>query len=487
MTKTTWKRASGRLLIVEAAQFLASFAFLVIALTFWASHGSEIASVLLPLASFLYGPLRVAWIIVRWSVETYRIAPEMLAVRTGVFHRQERHLGWASVVAVDEQAGLFFRVLGIRRLQLTQSDSAGGAVVFRALDPVAAADIRTLVRKHNGAATDSNATLQIGEIYRATWRELALMSLVNGRFALLAPPVLFASWGLLEDIGVSTWAFELFRTLPPALLIAISIVGFILIGTLATISRYQGFSARMTAARTLVLSYGLVEKRERHIDLKSIEGITVRRSLVEQLLRRSRLAVLTFKGADEVGASLVLPSLPDTIVRQITRSHFHEFVQDSAILSDRPAAVFRQFFRAALVFSIPAALVASLLDTGMSIAGAVAIGLIALAISTSIGRLLVLGMNVDSHDILKIERHLVTEVETYVRARSCHWVGSVHLRGADRPLFFSAHLYAGGARNFVGTHCSAESLARLREVIITVDEPAARRQRLLIKSNGATP
>lgn len=485
--RTNWKRASGRLLVFEAAQFLASFAVLVIALSFWASRGSEVASVLLSLTVLLYGPLRVAWIIVRWSVEKYRIAPDTLAVRTGVFRRQERRLEWASVVAVDEQAGLFFRALGIRRLQLTQSDAAGGAVVFRALDPLAAAEIRTLVRDQTGEVTDSDATTQVGEIYRATWRELALMSLVNGRFALLAPPVLFASWGLLEDIGVSTWAFELFETIPPALLIVISIVGFILIGTLATISRYQGFSARMTPARTLVLRYGLVEKRERHVDLKSIEGITVRRSLVEQILRRSRLAVLTFKGVDDVGASQVLPSLPDAIVRQITRSHFHEFVQDSAILSDRPAPVLRQFFRAVLVFSIPAALVAILLDTGMGIAGAVAIGLVALAISTSIGRLLVLGMNVDSHDILKIERHLVSEVDTHVRARSCHWMGSVHLRGAERPLFFSTHLYAGGARNFVGTHCSAENLARLREVITTVDEPAARRQRSLITSNGATP
>jgi uncharacterized membrane protein YdbT with pleckstrin-like domain len=484
---TTWKRASGRLLIVEAAQFLASFAVLVVALSFWTSRGSEVASVLLSLAVLLYGPLRVAWIVLRWSVEKYQLAPDTLAVRTGVFRRQERHLEWASVVAVDEQAGLLFRAAGVRRLQLTQSDSTGGAVVFRALNPLAAAEIRTLMRDRNGEVTEIDVTTRVGEIYRATWRELALMSLVNGRFALLAPPVLFAAWSLLEDIGVSTWAFALLATIPSALLIVISIVAFILIGTLTTISRYQGFSARMTAARTLVLRYGLVEKRERHIDLKSIEGITVRRSLVEQILRRSRLAVLTVKGADDLGASHVLPSLPDAIVRQITRAHFHEFVRDSAILSDRPAPVFRQFIRAILVFLIPAVLVAILLESGIAIAGAAAVGLVALAISTSIGRLLVLGMHVDSHDILKIERQLVTEVDTYVRARSCHWVGSVHVRGAERPLIFSAHLYAGGARNFVGTHCSTGNLARLREVIAAVDEPASRRQRSLIESNGATP
>lgn len=484
---TTRKRASGRLLVVEAAKFLASFAFLVIALSFWASRGSEFAAALLALAALLYGPLRVAWIIVRWSVEKYGITPDALAVRTGVFRRRERHLEWASVVAVDEQAGLLFRALGIRRLQLTQSDSAGGAVAFRALDRAAAEEIRTLVRGHTRAATDSDATVQVGEIYRATWRELALMSLVSWRFALLAPPILFASWGLLEDIGVNTWVFELFETIPRVLLIVISIVGFVLIGTLATISRYQGFSARMTAARTLVLRYGLVEKRERHIDLRSIEGIAVRRSLVEQMLRRSRLAVLTVKGTDDVGASHVLPSLPDAIVRHLTRSHFPEFVHDSAILSDRPAPILRQFFRAALVSSVPTALVVVLLDVGMGIAGAAAIGLVALAVVTWVGRLLVLAINVDAHDILKIERHLVTEVETFVRARSCHWVTSVHLRRAERPILFSAHLYAGGPRDFVGTHCSALSMARLREVIAGADEPAARRQRALIRVKGATP
>lgn len=484
---TVWKRASGRLLVVEALQFLASFAALLIALSFWANRGSETALVLLWAAALLYAPLRVAWIIVRWSTEKYRTAPSALAIRTGVLRRQERHLEWASVVAVDEQAGLLFRVFRIRRLQLTQSDSAGGAVVFRALDPLPAAEIRSLVRDQTGECAGSDATARVGEIYRATWRELALMSVVNGRFALFSPPILFASWGLLEEIGVSTWIFELFETIPPAVLVAISIVGFIFVGTLATISRYQGFSVRMTAARTLVLTYGLVEKRERHIHVTSIEGITVRRSLVEQMLRRSRLAVLTFKGADDVGASHMLPSLPDAIVRQITRSHFRDFVQDSAILSDHAAPIPRHLFRAAVVLSIPAAVALFLLERGVGGAGAVAIGLCTLAISTSFGRFLVLGMKVDSCDIMKIERHLVTEVETYVRARCCHWVRSVHLMRADQPLLFSTHLYAGGARHFVGAHCSAESMARLRAVITTIEEPAARRQRSLIKSNAPTP
>jgi membrane protein YdbS with pleckstrin-like domain len=212
----TWKRASRRLLIVEAVQFLASSAFLLIALSFWASHGSAFASILLAVAVFIYVPLRVVWIIVRWSVEQYRITSDMLAVRTGVFRRQERHLGSASVVAVDEQAGLLFRALKIRRLQLTQSDSAGGAVVFRAVDSAAAAAIREFVGNDDSVAGNSAAP-QVGEVYRATWRELALMSVVNGRFALLAPPVLFATWSLLEELGVSTWAFQLFETLPPAL------------------------------------------------------------------------------------------------------------------------------------------------------------------------------------------------------------------------------------------------------------------------------
>jgi hypothetical protein len=98
-----------------------------------------------------------------------------------------------------------------------------------------------------------------------------------------------------------------------------------------------------------------------------------------------------------------------------------------------------------------------------------------------------LGLNVDAHDIVKITRSLVTEVETSVRARSCHTVGSVQLRGVDRPLVVSVHLYAGGARNFIGTRCSAENLRRLRDLTASAEEPAARRQRSLIKATMARP
>ncbi len=486
---TPWRRASPLLLIAEAGQFLVSFVLLVVALVFWAGRGSDAAPVLLGFAILGYAPLRLAWVALRWIVETYRLDADTLVVRNGVIRRQERHLGWASIVAVDEQAGLVFRALGIRRLQLTQSDATGGAVVFRALDPQSADAVRRLAQIHFPAGSDTSPpdmAQSSGVIYRASWRELALMSVVNGRFALLAPPLLFAVWSLLSDLGVSTWAFSMFESLPPSLLIVLSALGYVLLGTLATISRYQGFSARVNSDRTLVLTYGLVEKRERHIDLASIEGVTLRRSLVEQILRRSRLAVLTFKGTDDVGASLVLPSLPDAVVRRIAHSHFDQFVRGSVLLADRPAPVFRQSFRALLVYVVPVSLGVLAWETWGNVVGASAVALIALGISTGLGRLLVSGIAVDAREVVKVERHLVTELETYVRARAVHSVSAVHVRGVMRPVAFSLHLYAGGARHFAGVHCSAGTLRRLVAVVETADQPAALRQRSWVRAGEAS-
>lgn len=482
---STWMRASRRLLLVEAVSFLASFALLLIALGFWASRGSAAASVLLQLAIVVYAPLRLAWIIVRWGLETYRLDPSALTTRTGVFRRQERHLEWSSIMAVDEQAGLLFRLLRIRRVQLTQSDAVAGAVVFRALDANGVAELRRLVHGAEGARSTFETRPHAGTIYRASWRELVLMSIVNGRFALLAPPVLFAVGGLLEDLGVRTWAFELFASLPPLALAALAAAGFILIGTLATISRYQGFEARMSADRRLVLSYGLVEKRERQIELASIEGIVLRRSVIEQLLGRSRLTVLTFAGTDDMGSGLVLPSLPDPIVRQIARSHFAQFVHDAPLLVDERASLFRQLGRIAAVYALPLVIGFVLLETGTATVLAALITLVALGVSTAVGRLFVLRLSLDDQDIARIERRLVTHVETFVRATAYHSVGSLQGRSSDRPLFFSAHVYAGGTRFFAGMRCSAADLRRLRTVVAGVREPAAARQRSLICATGA--
>lgn len=471
------KRSSGRLFGIELVQILASLALLIIALSFWAANGSDLASALLRLTIFLYAPLRVAWSLIRWSVETYEITPAILTVRTGVLRRRERRLPWDSIVAIDEQAGLAFRLLDIRGLRLIQSDTAGGAVAVRAVSPAAASELLSFLRQHNPPPVTTASPRDTGEVYRATWSELALMSIVNGRFFLLAPPLVFGAWGVLEDLGVSIWAVSLLAALPPALIVCLSILGFLLIGTLATISRYQGFTARITSARTLVLSYGFVEKRERRIELSAIDGITIRRSLVEQLLRRSRLAVLTIQGTDSVGASVVLPSLPDPLVRRLARVYFRDLVQESAVLPDRPAPASRQAVRSLVILALPAILVMALQDAGLHIVVSAALGAVALGAITALGRALVGRMVMTAADIVKFNRHLVSEVETFVRARACHVVGSAHLRASERPLFFSIHLYAGGPRHMVGTLCSAESLAHVRHTLSQHEESVAQRQR----------
>ncbi len=474
-----WQRSSARLLIAELAQFLATFVLLIVALLFWVDRGSGLAAILLGVALFAYAPLRVGWVLLRWSVETYTFDQGALTVRSGIVRRQERHLSWASVAAVDEQAGLLFRALSIRRLQLTQTDSAAGAVVFRALDIRAASAIRSHVQISSTADFSSALAPHSGTIYRASWRELALMSIVNGRFAVLAPPVLLSVWGFLSDAGVTTWAFSLLGGLPRELLIVLSVLVFILIGTVATISRYQGFSARFSTDGALILTYGLVEKRERKISVKSIEGVSIRRSFVEQLLRRSRLEVLTFKGSDSIGASVVLPSLPDRVVREIARSHFGDFVRRSPILSDSVAPILRQAFRALLVYAGPGAMTILLLNAGVSIGFAGAIGLIVLGASTIVGRIITRRIFVTDHGIAIIQRRLITEVDYHVKARTCHSVWTLRPKRSDRALLFSVNMYAGGARNFVGAHCSPETVRRLRDAIRLVDEPAAQRQRSL--------
>lgn len=482
MNASAAMRASPRLLLVEATQFAASFAFLTAALWFWSSQGSTLAATLLPVALFGYAPLRLGWVLLRWTLETYRMTADSVVVHTGVLRRRERQLPWSAVVAVDEQAGLLFRLFRIRRLQLTQSDAVDGAVVFRALEAETAAEVRRHVRDHRKDALLAGASAATGTLYRTSWRELALMSIVNGRFALLAPPVLFAAWGLLEDVGVSTFVFELMRRLPPFGLALLSVAGFIVVGALATISRYQGFSARVTAEHSLVLSYGLVEKRERHIDLASIEGVVLRRSLMEQLLRRSRLAVLTFQGTDSVGASHVLPSLPDAVVRRIARAQFGAFVDDAVILPDRPPRLFRRLVSAVAILAPPIALGAWAIGAGVSVGLAVGASAVALAVVTGIARILVLGVDVGEAGTMRIERTLVTETETFVRVRSCHSVTSLHVGGAARPLLASLHLYAGGARHYVGVHCSAQSLDRVGEALARAEVSTAQRQRRLATS-----
>lgn len=473
----SWLRGSPRILVVDAIRFLISFAVLLAALTFWKARGGQFAATLLSLAVFVYLPLRLAWIVARWLTERYLLGAEHLHVRTGIVRRRTRQLGWGSIVTVDESAGLLLRLFRLRQLSLLQSDTLGGSVRFRALTRSAAEAVRVRMPGDEGAVAEPGEAPASAPVYRATWRELWLMSVVNGRFALLAAPVLLGVWNLVERFGIDTWLVAFVGQFPLWIVSVGAVLGFLLAGALATVSKYQDFSIAYAGPRQLVLSYGLLEKKERKIAVASIAGVTIRRSLVEQALGRARLGILTLKGTDELSVGVVLPSLPDRVVEEITRSHFGEFAVERPQTAPRILRVSGRLLAAAAVFAGPTALAVWLLARGFGPLPTAALALLLLFLVTALGRLLVSRIDLGLTGVVALRHTLVSEFDTRVRAGSIHWLESSHLRASPRPFRVALAYYAGGPGTFTALRCDASTLGGIRERMALVTESVAMRQR----------
>ena len=175
-------------------------------------------------AMALFIPLTIS-AIVRVRLFRYRLGPDEVVIRSGVFFRQERHIPYHRIQNVDAIQNVVHRMLGVIDVRL---ETAGGeepeahlsvvsVAAFEELREsvkagrsrvpagVAAGDAAAAERAAAGLSTDDTlapadaAAARAGvELLRLPARELALCGLIQGR-GLLAVGALF---GILWEIGL---------------------------------------------------------------------------------------------------------------------------------------------------------------------------------------------------------------------------------------------------------------------------------------------
>ena len=301
-----------------------------------------------------------------------------------------------------------------------------------------------------------------------------MLSLVYGQVLLLVPPVAFGLMELTDVLGLTerleSLLFSGLGSWPTALLIvALAVV----VGLVATVVKFHGFTVLATPEGRLRIRYGLVSTHERVITPGAVQGVVWHRNAAEQLLGRARLSVLTLDSAAQLGGNLVLPSMPVERARAIVDEHLPEFAGTDRRLSTglaTPAVNLVSLLALAAAFAGTWVLTAQTwgwpwpLAAGACLAAAAVVaGIIAVATAR---------LYVDPAAGLFLTRRItVGERVTAVRATRLHGISAHHLHHARTPRgrrtawLPTVFYFAGAPRRAMALVTAPEAVEALQAMV----------------------
>lgn len=446
-----------------------------------------------PIAWLLIGPFLAIRLTDPWYVWwTTRVAVRDSAIVhvSGLLERRTQTVAWRDVRAVDVAEPWGHRLLGLAHVTIAQAGGEAARVVIPAVDRPTLARIRQLADSHRSgeeaatarhadapdartATVESSAGLAAAaaggharpdrgrSLYRATIADLLIASLVFGQFAIAGAAAAYALWEMLETFGLEQ---AVLRLAGDGAVVAAAVVALVIVltGAAMTALRFWGFEVRVTEGGDVAIAYGAIERRHRTIDASAIAGATLKRNLIEMILGRVRLGLLTTDSAAQLGTNLLLPSLPSRVVDRVVEELLHERAPASP-LTGRAGAL--RGAALLLVSIAPAAGLAWLVaDQDLPLwLGIVGVAL-ALLLSFAIGRVLCSRMTFES------AQHMVALTTLYVgdrlqlvHAASVHQIAVSRMFG--RPYLTRAHYYAGAPRALTAARFSVDDVTAIARAV----------------------
>ena len=257
--------------------------------------------------------------ILQWYRYSYRVENGELRIEYGVFIRKKRFIPLERIQKIDVSAGIIHRLFGLVKLQV---ETAGGGTeaeaVLSAIKVDEANQLREVLKGEKVSAEqdlseDSTDLVQ----YKLSLTELVIAASTSGGIGIVIS-ALFAFISQFDELIPYQRIFgrfnQQFVNVGTILLIAAVIVGVIfiswIIGIIMVGFKYANFTVTKHD-RNLIITRGLIEKRQLTIPLSRIQAIRIVENPVRQLLGYVTVCVESAGGTAEKGeedfSSLLFP------------------------------------------------------------------------------------------------------------------------------------------------------------------------------------
>lgn len=257
------------------------------------------------LFSLIYG-------ILSWLRFTYRVEEGELRIESGFIVKKKRYIPIERIQSLDFSEGIFQRIFGLVKVKVETAGSGGpgeAEAVLTAITKDEANSIQEILTsvKNSGKVVTEGQEQRSETMFKINPMQLFMLGSTSGGAwvvisAVFAFAMQFDDWIPFERV------FNEMQVYIKNGIVFISIIVFLvllfawLIAIVATMLKYAQFTVKRVD-EDLIISRGLLEKRQVTIPLNRIQGILISENLIRQPLRLATVSIISAGGTMEKDGS----------------------------------------------------------------------------------------------------------------------------------------------------------------------------------------
>ncbi len=306
--------------------------------------------------------------VLSWHRFTFRIEQGELRMEYGLIVRKKRYIPFDRIQSIDLSEGILQRMFGLVKVKVETAGSGGmglqdGEAVLTAITKQDAQEIHDylVAIKKNGQIQheDEDRFLREDVLYKISVPELLMLATTSGGVGVVISAVLAFVFQFEEFIPYEQ-IFNGFENFVQNGVLFISVVVFIgflfawLIALLGTILKYANFTVKKVAD-DLVITRGLLEKRQFTIPMSRIQAVRITENLIRQPLGYASAFVESAGGSaldQESAKVLILPivkkkTIPSLLEPYLSDYHFR------VRFFPAPKRAYRRYVMKGWIFVLP--------------------------------------------------------------------------------------------------------------------------------------
>ncbi|MBT2661410.1 PH domain-containing protein [Bacillus sp. ISL-45] len=306
--------------------------------------------------------------VLSWYRFTYRIEQGELRIEYGLIVRKKRYIPFDRIQSLDLSEGILQRLFGLVKVKVETAGSGGmglqdGEAVLTAITKQDAQEIHDYLVsiKKSGKILDGEEEPESSEdlLYKISVSELLMLATTSGGVGVVISAVLAFVFQFEEFIPYEQ-IFDGVEHFVQNGVVFISVVvflGFLLawiIALFGTMLKYANFTVRKVD-NDLVITRGLLEKRQFTIPLNRIQAVRISENLVRQPLGYASAFVESAGGSaldQESSKVLILPivkkrKIPGLLEPHLTEYHFR------VNISSAPVRAYSRYLLKGWLFTLP--------------------------------------------------------------------------------------------------------------------------------------
>ncbi|WP_072890922.1 PH domain-containing protein [Ornithinibacillus halophilus] len=295
--------------------------------------------------------LIIVFSILSWYRYTYRIEDNELRIEYGIFIRKKRYISKNRIQSIDLTAGVLHRIFKLVKVEIETASSGSGAEA--SLKAVSLKDgealrneLKNVKQVDDSAGENLEEELQ-NEIpvisQKITVKRLFLAGTTSGSIGVIAA-IAAVGFSELEQFIPDDFydeTLELIVSLSIVILIVLGIMGLLILwvlGIAGTMIKYGNFTISRNEEE-LLITRGLLEKKQLTIPLKRIQAIGVEESIIRQPFGYVSVFAEVAGGSIDKGEELstvLFPIMKANEVEDFLQKFLPEFITERQELNKLP-------------------------------------------------------------------------------------------------------------------------------------------------------